>query len=51
MTDKLRVIKIQKVKLIEREGKRENKIYMCSNQISMKHETCISVDNFSDSDV
>ena len=30
------------------EWKRENKIYICSNQISMKHETCVGVDKFSD---
>ena len=48
MTDKIRAIKIWKLKLIAGEGKRENKIYICSNQISMKHETCVSVDKFSD---
>ena len=48
MTDKIRAIKIYKHELIARERKRENKIYICSNQISMKHETCVTVDKFSD---
>ena len=51
MTDKIRAIKIYKHELIARERKRENKIYICSNQISMKHETCVSLDNFSDNEV
>ena len=51
ITDKIRAIKIWRLKFIAREGKRENKIYICSNQISMKHETCVSVDKFSDNDV
>ena len=51
MTDKIRAIKIWKLKLIAGEGKRENKIYICSNQISMKHKTCVSVDKFSDNEV
>ena len=29
---------------------RENKIYIYSHQISMKHETCVSVDKLSDND-
>ena len=48
MTDKITAIKIWKLKSIAREGKRQNKIYICSNQISMKHETCVTVDKFSD---
>ena len=51
MTDKIRAIKIKKLELIAREGKRENKIYICSNQINMKHETCVSVDKFSDNEI
>ena len=31
--------------------KRENKICICSNQISMKHKTYASVDKFSDNEV
>ena len=34
MADVIRATEIQKVKLIER----ENKIYIYSNQVSMKHE-------------
>ena len=33
------------------EWKRENKIYICSNQISMKHEICVGVDKFSDNKI
>ena len=33
------------------EWKRENKIYICSNQISMKHEICAGVDKFSDNKI
>ena len=43
--------KSKKLELMAREGKRENKIYICSNQISMKNETCISVDKLLDNDV
>ena len=38
MADVIRATEIQKVKLIESERKRENKIYIYSNQVSMKHE-------------
>ena len=51
MTEKIRAIKILNVKLIQREGKRDNKIYICSNKISMKHETCVSVDKSSGNDI
>ena len=34
--------------MIIKRGKRENKMYICSNQITMKQETCVSVDKFSD---
>ena len=39
MANKIRAIKIYKVKLLEREGKRDNKIYIHSNWASIKHET------------
>ena len=51
MTEKIRAIKILNVKLIQRKGKRDNKIYICSNKISMKHETCVSVDKSSGNDI
>ena len=51
MTEKIRAIKILNVKLIQREGKRDNKIYICSNKISMKHETYVSVDKSSGNDI
>ena len=34
--------------IIIKRGKTENKMYICSNQITMKQETCVSVDKFSD---
>ena len=43
--------KSKKLELMARERKRENKIYICLNQISMKNETCVSVDKLLDNDV
>ena len=59
MTDQIRAIKIEKVKVIEREGKKENNIhiyiyiyiYIYPNKINMKDGTCVSADKFSDNDV
>ena len=59
MTDQIRAIKIEKVKVIEREGKKENNIhiyihiyiYIYPNKINMKNGTCVSADKFSDNDV
>ena len=61
MTDQIRAIKIEKVKVIEREGKKENNIhiyihiyiyiYIYPNKINMKDGTCASADKFSDNDV
>ena len=59
MTDQVRAIKIEKVKVIEREGKKENNIhiyihiyiYIYPNKINMKDGTCVSADKFSDNDV
>ena len=59
MTDQVRAIKIEKVKVIEREGKKENNIhiyihiyiYIYPNKINMKDGTCASADKFSDNDV
>ena len=57
MTDQIRAIKIEKVKVTEREGKKENTIhiyihiYIYPNKINMKDGTCVSADKFSDNDV
>ena len=59
MTDQIRAIKIEKVKVIEREGKKENNvyiyiyIYIYPNKINMKDGTLVhvSADKFSDNDV
>ena len=63
MTDQIRAIKIEKVKVTEREGKKENNIhiyihiyiyiyiYIYPNKINMKDGTCVSADKFSDNDV